>query len=323
MPPMPEDLVAGDAVVVEVAGVKLTEADLRTRMNRVMASPRMRSLPPAQLAQAKKELRNDVTQAFVSQTVLLQEADRLKITAADKDIDEAIAEIKAKIPPDVVLEDVLAEYGMTKESFRKDIATEVIIDKLLKAEMSNVAEASDEEIEEFYNERKSYFDSPETVYARHVLLAFDPDSTDEEKAEKKAPAETCRKELLDGADFAEMAKKYSDCPSKENGGDLGSFTRGKMVKEFEDAAFSQKAKDIGPVVETKFGYHVIEVLKHEPGGPKPIEEVKESIASYLKNAKQQKVVGDYVEGLRSKAKITGLDNAGTGSETPQPMESRP
>ena len=97
-----------------------------------------------------------------------------------------------------------------------------------------------------------------TVRARHILLATQ--SMDAAaKAKRKKAAEQIRKQLIDGADFAEMAAKHSDCPSKQRGGDLGTFSRGSMVKPFEDAAFSQKENVIGPVVETKFGYHIVQV----------------------------------------------------------------
>jgi hypothetical protein len=82
--PMPSDTSTGDEVVVEVDGVKLTETELNKRMARVLASPRMKSVPPAEQAQAKKDLRDDVTEAFISQTVLLHEAERLNITVGPR-----------------------------------------------------------------------------------------------------------------------------------------------------------------------------------------------------------------------------------------------
>jgi parvulin-like peptidyl-prolyl isomerase len=98
------------------------------------------------------------------------------------------------------------------------------------------------------------------VSARHILLAT-RNMGDAAKAAKRNIAERIRKQLIDGADFADMAAKHSDCPSKQKGGDLGTFNRGQMVKTFEDAAFNQKKNTIGPVVETKFGYHIIQVIE--------------------------------------------------------------
>jgi parvulin-like peptidyl-prolyl isomerase len=100
-----------------------------------------------------------------------------------------------------------------------------------------------------------------TVRARHILVKAAENDGDAARAESKRVAEQIRKQIVDGAGFADMAAKHSDCPSKQKGGDLGSFGRGQMVKPFEDAAFSQKENAIGPVVETSFGYHIIQVIE--------------------------------------------------------------
>jgi parvulin-like peptidyl-prolyl isomerase len=100
-----------------------------------------------------------------------------------------------------------------------------------------------------------------TVRARHILVAAAPNVGDAARVESKRVAGKIRKQLIDGADFADMAAKHSDCPSKRKGGDLGTFDRGRMVKAFEDAAFSQKVNAIGPVVETQFGFHIVQVLE--------------------------------------------------------------
>ncbi len=89
-----------------------------------------------------------------------------------------------------------------------------------------------------------------------------------------------------GADFAEVAKNHSDCPSKENGGDLGEIKKGQTVKPFENAAFSQEIKTVGPVVSTEFGHHVIQVLGRTPAKTVELSEVKEQIALYLGQQKQ-------------------------------------
>ncbi|MBI5549497.1 MAG: ankyrin repeat domain-containing protein [Deltaproteobacteria bacterium] len=101
--------------------------------------------------------------------------------------------------------------------------------------------------------------APETVTASHILIMTRPSDTADERAAKKARAEAVRQRLLAGEDFARLARETSDCPSKEQGGDLGEFRRSAMVKPFADAAFSQAAGAIGPVVETQFGYHIIKV----------------------------------------------------------------
>jgi len=98
------------------------------------------------------------------------------------------------------------------------------------------------------------------VHARHILVAVPANAPVATKAEARQKMERIRAELLAGRDFAAVAREYSDCPSKEQGGDLGTFSHGQMVKPFEDAAFAQKAGEIGPIIETEFGFHIIQVL---------------------------------------------------------------
>ena len=100
-----------------------------------------------------------------------------------------------------------------------------------------------------------------TVRARHILVAAKPNTGHAARAEKQRVAEKIRKQLADGADFAKMARMHSDCPSKQRGGDLGTFKKGQMVKAFEHAAFTQKVNAVGPVVETQFGYHIVQVTE--------------------------------------------------------------
>ena len=123
------------------------------------------------------------------------------------------------------------------------------------------------------------------------------------RAEKKARAEELRKQPVNGSDFAKTAAENSDCPSKNKGGSLGSFQRGRMAKAFEEAAFTQKVNEIGPVVETQYGYHIIKVQDHTPPNQKTFEEVKDQIRNHLVQKNKNMAVREYIESLKSKATI--------------------
>jgi peptidyl-prolyl cis-trans isomerase C len=136
------------------------------------------------------------------------------------------------------------------------------------------------------------------------------DAKDDEKtkAEKKEKIENLRKQLVEGVDFTEVAKNNSDCPSKENGGDLGDIKRGQTVKPFEDAAFSQENNVIGPVVTTEYGHHIIQVIKHNPEKITKLEEVKDQIALYLEQQKQGEAFTKMTDRLRKNAVILYYEN---------------
>ena len=109
--------------------------------------------------------------------------------------------------------------------------------------------------------------------------------------------------------MATLAMANSDCPSKDKGGDLGFFGRGQMVKPFEDAAFALGVGQISPVVETRFGYHVIKVTEKEEAGTTAFEDVEESIIDYLADMKKQDEMNTYMTSLRDAASIEYADSA--------------
>ncbi len=107
-------------------------------------------------------------------------------------------------------------------------------------EAGKKAKPTEKEISKFFTDNKEKFTTQESVHVRHILVTIDAKDDEKTKAEKKARIENLRKQVVEGADFAEIAKNNSDCPSKENGGDLGEIKKGQTVKPFEDAAFSQE-----------------------------------------------------------------------------------
>jgi peptidyl-prolyl cis-trans isomerase D len=138
---------------------------------------------------------------------------------------------------------------------------------------------TDEDLRSNYEANKAQYTHEEQVHARHILVQVNDKRSD---AEAQARVQEAKKKIDSGTDFAKVAAEYSDdTASKSSGGDLGSFGRNKMVKEFEDAAFSaQPHKLVGPV-KSNFGYHLIEVLDKQPAGTQPFEQVKEMIRARL------------------------------------------
>lgn len=147
-------------------------------------------------------------------------------------------------------------------------------------EQVNVATITDSEIEDYYQNHIESYQKSEQVRARHILIKSDKD-----KREAKNKIEGILREIKAGGNFEELAKKYSACPSKEQGGDLGFFGRGKMVKPFEDAAFSLKPGEISDIVETNFGFHIIKLEEKKEARTIPLSEAKEGIKNIIQHQK--------------------------------------
>ena len=123
------------------------------------------------------------------------------------------------------------------------------------------------------------------------------------KSQKRLELIGLRNKSQEGADFAKIAEEPSECPSKQQGGDLGFFERGKMVKPFEEAAFNLKVGEVSDIVETQFGFHLIKVSEYQEARTIPFEEVNDKISIHLKNTKEQQAVNTYLGTLREKADI--------------------
>lgn len=179
-------------------------------------------------------------------------------------------------------EDFIVEVERVKANILKQYA----INKLF----SNIV-VTEEEIENFYQEKKEFFTSPETVRASHILVE------DDKKAEE------ILEEIKEGLSFEKAAEKYSSCPSKANGGDLGEFTRGKMVPEFEEAAFAMEEGEISQPVKTQFGYHIIKLSSKKEAAIKSLDEVKGQINQQLILMKQQERYLEKAEELKGKYEV--------------------
>lgn len=239
-----------------------------------------------------------VIDEFVKRELLLREADRLGIVATEEEIDKAARNLRGKTPGQDP-KGILQSGPAGKNSLQNEIITGIRIEKLLATALPSTQKPSDSEIAAFLEENQEKLKMPERVQVRHILVNATPDTPAELKAEKRELAESYRQQLLNGADFADLASSVSDCPSASRGGDLGMFPRGKMVKAFEDAAFSQKEGEIGAVVETPFGFHVIRVEKHLEAGLAD----REQIVNILKQRTRILALADYVRTLQSTAEI--------------------
>jgi len=154
----------------------------------------------------------------------------------------------------------------------------------------------------FYEENKSQFAAKDQVQASHILFKTAGDGSDE-KAKSKSCEEALAKAKKPNADFAALAKEYSDDSSKDNGGDLGFFEKDRMVKPFGDVAFEMKVGEVKGCVKTRFGYHIIKKTAEKGPGDRSFEEVKDQIAQGMKRQNQQKAYEDFMKKIKENAKI--------------------
>jgi peptidyl-prolyl cis-trans isomerase C len=302
-PAVPEKKADAAGVAVEVDGVKMTKAQLNAELQKRLAMLKGQ-IPADKLENAKAEIRKGLVDEFVMSTLLNKEVAAKKVTATEKEIAAVMEEMKSQLPAGVTMDELIKKNRIDVAKMRDDIGMNIKINKLIEKALGGKIKITDKETADFYEKNKDKFTKPETVHARHILVSRVPADTEKNLTDKKAKAEDLRKKLLGGADFADLAAKNSDCPSKQAGGDLGTFTRGQMVKPFEDAAFSQEKNAIGPVVETDFGFHIIQVLDHQASQVVKLDtDTKQRINTYLESEKRKSAFDGIVKGLKAAANI--------------------
>lgn len=204
--------------------------------------------------------------------------------------------------------------GLADASELQDLnpqSQDLVLDKLLQQEVQ-IPQASGAECLHYYQQNPQRFVTSPLIEVRHMLLPAAPDS-DAERAKTKQLAEAILLELNQAGDFAKLAANYSVCSSKDNGGLLGQISKGQTVPEFERQVFKAKPGLIPYPVESRFGLHVVDVLRRIEGDLLPYDAVENRIRDYLNEKVKRKAIAHYIQNLIGQAQIEGYDFAFSGS----------
>jgi len=295
------------ATVVTVNGNKMEKSELDKQLNRIINSAKGQ-LPPEQIEKIKESMQKQIIEHFITRTLLGEECDKMKITVSDKELEDKLNEYKKRLPQGMTLEAALKQGGVDMKEMNDNIRFSLQVEKMVEKKTKDQPAPTEAAIKEYFETNKKQFDIPEQVHARHILIKSDAKDNETVKNGKKTKMNSLREQLVKDTDFAKLAKENSDCPSgKAKGGDLGTFPRGRMVKAFEDAAFSQKINEIGPVIETRFGYHIIQVLEKIEGKTKNLADARETIIKSINRKSKSKTTGDLLKNLKENAKIVYSD----------------
>jgi peptidyl-prolyl cis-trans isomerase C len=284
-------------VLARVNGKELTLGQAKREVAERFADA-SRKLPPDEWARRQPELLQAISEQFVMRTLLLEEADRRGITIDAREASNAFSRIQQQLPEGKNVEQVMKESSMGEARMREEVLVGTRINKLFEAALPQNPVATDKDVADFVAAHPD-LKTPETVAASHILIKVEPGDSPAAKKVKRAKLEQIRGKILAGGDFSQLARENSQCPSAARGGVLGVFRRGQMVPEFEAAAFSQKTGEVGDVVETKFGYHLIKITEHKESVPLSPEKVRQVVQKEM----GKQAYDAYLAELRNKAKI--------------------
>ena len=243
------------------------------------------------------KLEEKAMEQAIGAKLLLDEAAKLAMPVSAVEIDAEVSKVVTQVGGPENYKKALDAQGISEEQFRKELEKGARVNKLVEKACQGVAEPTEEEVAAFYEAHKDEYVEPEQVLCQHILVKGSDDAAlDKIKA--------IRARIVDeGADFAEEAKKNSDCPSGQQGGSLGWFGRGMMVPEFDKAAFEMKKGEVSGIVTTQFGYHIIYKADQKGGGKQTLVDVHDQIRDLLRHEARGRAMDAYVAELREKANI--------------------
>ena len=201
---------------------------------------------------------------------------------------------------EVSAEEIEAYYEKNQDRFNTEERIKVDYIDLSVDSLVETIQPSEAEIEAHYEESKEKYKTAESRKARHILIAADADLSAEERQDKKDSAQGLLIRAQAGEDFADLAKEFSEDPgSGKNGGDLGVINRGQMVKPFEDTVFSMEEGDIEGLVETQFGFHIINLTEFRESSQKPLDEVMAQVVDELSRIQGEDLFADLAESFKN------------------------
>ncbi|MEJ7568290.1 MAG: peptidylprolyl isomerase [Gaiellaceae bacterium] len=283
-----DDSVPKDAVAV-VDGEKIARSDYQAIVDQARKTykTQKREFPKAG-SQEFQALKNEVVQFLVQRVELEQEAKDLDIEVTEKQVDARLEQIKKQYfgGDDKKYQKQLSDQGLSDKQVRGDIRSQIISEELTKKVTAEV-KVTDKQVEDYYKQNLAQYSQPQTREVRHILV------------KTRAQANDIYDQLKDGADFAALAKKFSqDTGSKATGGKL-TITKGQTVAPFDQTAFLLKNNVISRPVKTEFGFHIIQPLKDATAAKvQEFKDVKDAIRQQLKQTKKNETMTKWVEDLK-------------------------
>jgi peptidyl-prolyl cis-trans isomerase D len=259
-----------------LSGARLTPAAFEAQVRQQLLTDKLKTLLFSGLAVTEAEAKEHY----------IYENDEVNLAYVSINASECEAEVNA------TKQDLAFWYESHSENYKTEPQIKLRYLALNESDIDD-ANVTDLEIEAYYKDHRNEYEVKERRRARHILLKISEGAGEDNIEEIRKRAKKIRDRIEKGEDFAKIAKENSeDAGSAKNGGDLGFFSRGMMVKPFEEAVFSMKEGEVSKPVLTRFGWHIIELEKIEPGRVKSLTEVKNSIATKLKAQKAKNMIWD-------------------------------
>jgi peptidyl-prolyl cis-trans isomerase SurA len=348
-----------EEIVTRVNSQIITRSEFQRSKDQLRDDVKQQDAANADKLYAERE--KDVLRDLVDQQLLLEKGKDLSFTGDTeliKRLDQMRKDMKLETMEE--LEKAATAQGISYEDFKQNLRNQIITQKVIGEEVGSHLSISKEEEQQFYDEHKNEMEQPESIKLSEILIAPQKPAADKPAAgtppadasatgadapkgqdaasdaaakqaqeaaalaAAEAKAGDVLKQIRAGANFDDIAKKFSDGPSAAQGGDLGSFKRGTLAKELEDRTFAMKSGEVTDVIRTKQGYVILKVTSHQMAGVPAMKDIEPKIMDSLYYQKLQPALRAYLTKLREDAYIDykeGFVDSGASPNQTKPIET--
>ncbi len=282
--------------VAKVGGKEITAAEFNEEVKKI--APMAARIPAPKVAMMKAQIIDNLVSKKIVETAVAPTMKDVKDEDLAKEF-KRFTDQMSKNPGGV--EAFYKRAKLTEKDIKDDMKKGLALKAMLAKDYD--IKVAPKDIKEFYNTNKARFDKKAEVQASHILFKASGEDKKALAEAKKKANDVYKLAKKPGADFAALAKEKSEGPSAPKGGDLGFFTKERMVPEFSKAAFATKKGGITKPVKTSFGYHVIKVVDKKKGGLTPLSEVSDMISQQLEMTKMKEVMAKYLTKAKADQKV--------------------
>jgi peptidyl-prolyl cis-trans isomerase SurA len=289
-----------DGIAAVVNGEIITTYDVDKEAAVIAKEPDKKSAPEA----GTKKLHTAALNQLIDKKLIDLKIKELDIKISDEEVRQAIDDVKKQnnLSQDALVS-ALASQGLTFDQYRTQLREQMERLRLMSREVRSKIQVSEAEMKEYYESNRKLF-SDEMFQARHIFFALSDKTPEADVKRIMATAMSVLQQARSGADFGELAKKYSDDTSTaKDGGELGTFKKGEMLPDIENALETMKPGEISNLVETKAGLHIIKLEKKFEKNAKTFAEAKPDIEEILYKKKSEERFKQWASELRKNASI--------------------
>jgi peptidyl-prolyl cis-trans isomerase C len=301
MPALAGEKKAFDRKVAMVNGTLITEKDLDREVSSTQQqlSNTGKSLNDTQIEALKK----NSLEKLINLEVLYQESQKRGTKIDKAAIEERWTKLKSQFPSEEEFKKALSRMNFSEDEIRSQIKKNLAIQGLLDQQIIQKIEVTTIEVKDYYDKHPELFKQQEQARVRQILIGVDLNADKAQKDMARNRIVKIKERLQKGEDFVALAKECSEDPSKENGGDVGYFSRGQLSKSLEDVSFTLNPGEVSDIVETNSGYYLIKCIDIKPQRTVAYEEIKDKLYQYLRQESIREKVFAYIGELKGKAKV--------------------